>query len=177
MGKEVGGAFLVGPPLEPYSKRRRSPFARQVRDLLDHLSETISAGPGARLLPEYEERLQEILGLDNHRLAAIRAGDRQQLRAVRVRAANRLAAHQYRQTMERVKPYGGRVVLFMPGEGQDEMKSQVLEQWRSALSREPEIVPVPGTHANPIYGEGARLVGSQLRAEILRWQQPGESDR
>ena len=113
-GKEVGGVFLIGPPRQPVPKRRRRPLSRAGRKLMRHLDDTIAAGPGQRLLPAYEEQLLRYLNLDDDDLAALRAGDKQWLRIGRVALANNEASEHYRGLMRRWKPYGGRVVLFMP---------------------------------------------------------------
>ena len=177
-GKEVGGVFLIGPPCQPVPKRRGRPLSRATRKLMRHLDDTIAAGPGQRLLPAYEEQLLRQWHPGNvDAPAVLRTGDKQHLRAARIAVTNFWASIHYRGLMQRLKPYDGRVVLFMPRDDPAELRSETLEQWRSALRQEPEIVDVPGLHSMVVYEESARAVGAWLSAEIPRWQRDGGTVR
>jgi thioesterase domain-containing protein/aryl carrier-like protein len=173
-GKHVGGLFLIAPPhqrLQRRQKRRRRPFNRDERKFLRQLDKAIQAGPGQRLLPEYEERLLFMWDLDDDGKAAVRAGDKQKLRAGRVGITNHLAGIYYRGLMrDRLKPYDGRVVLFMPRDSSDtRMRQGTLDEWLPVLRQEPEIIDVPGAHKTVIY-DGAEAIGAWLRAQIIRWE-------
>jgi thioesterase domain-containing protein len=173
-GKQVGGLFLIAPPhqrLQRGQKRRRRPLNREERKFLHHLDKTIKAGPGQRLSPEYEEQLLFMWNLDDEGKAAVRAGDKQKLRAGRVGVTNHLAGFYYRGLMrDRLKPYDGRVVLFMPRDSADPRNRQgTLDEWLPALRQEPEIIYVPGEHKTVIY-DGAEVLGAWFRDEIIRWE-------
>jgi thioesterase domain-containing protein len=171
MGKQVGGVFLIGPPYSELPKRRRQPFDQATRKLLRNLDDAIGAQPGTRLLPRYEDQLLELWDLEEDGQAAVRAGDKQQLRMGRVALINHWAGIHHLNLMRRdLEPYDGRVVLFMPQDDDAGIQLMTAGQWRSALGREPELVPVPGQHKTVINGQGAAVVGAWLRAEIARWQ-------
>jgi thioesterase domain-containing protein/aryl carrier-like protein len=174
MGREMGGLFLIGPPVGPLPESRKRPLDRAERRLMREFDRAIAAGPGRRLGPEYEEqflRLCQTLRVtpSDERVAAVRAGDQQELRAVRVWLTDILALQHYRGLLYRnAKPYDGRVVLFMPTDDRPQARQATIERWRSVLPREPEIVDVPGTHATVAKREGARFIGAVLSAEIAR---------
>jgi amino acid adenylation domain-containing protein len=174
MGKSVGCVFLIGPPLQPLRKPSRRPFSRAQRELLRQLDATIDAEPGQRLLPGFEERFLEAWHPAEEARAAVRAGDKQQLRTGRIAVANSWAGTHYRSLMQyRLKPYDGRVVLFVPAAETADSRRMTLEQWRTVLRQEPEIVDVPGEHDTLIYGNGAEEIGARLNAEISSWQRSG----
>jgi thioesterase domain-containing protein/aryl carrier-like protein len=177
--RHAGGLFLIAPPhqrlgspLQRRGKRRRRPINRDERRFLRHLDKTIKAGPGQRLLPEYEEELLSMWNLDDEGKAAVRAGDKAKLRAGRIGIINYLAGIHYSGLMQfRLKPYDGRVVLFMPENTSDRMRQGTLGEWLAVLRQQPEIIDVPGEHRTVIY-DGAEDVGTWLRAEIIRWEPP-----
>jgi hypothetical protein len=112
--------------------------------------------------------------LDEEGAEAVRAGDKQRLRAGRVAAINYWAGVHYRGLMHHtLEPFDGRVVLFLPQDDPAKIKRRTLKQWLSTLRQEPEIVKVPGEHKTVIYGRAVAAVGAWLRAEISRWHQDG----
>jgi thioesterase domain-containing protein/aryl carrier-like protein len=178
LGKEVAGVFLIGPLAMSLPKRIRQPFNRATRKLLRHLDETINAEPGQRLSPSQEERLLQQFKHDDDLVAAVRAGDKHGLRALRAATINRLVYHHHWALMHRsLAPYPGRVVLFMPRDDTTEDQRQVVEQWKRVLRLQPEIVNVPGTHMKVVYGQGAAKIGTWLSNEIVRWRQRGGAAR
>ncbi|WP_219536842.1 alpha/beta fold hydrolase, partial [Nonomuraea guangzhouensis] len=170
-GLDVGGVFLVGPPL--HRVRRgidKARDTRQLRALMRRLDEVIAGEPGTLLAQADEELLLELWPAQGDLLADLRAGEKQALRVARVVAANSLAVLHHRGRRG-LKPYGGRVVLFVPQDDPEELQVRLLEQWRSTLREEPEIVYVPGTHEAVIRDEGAARVGARLRAEVARHEE------
>jgi amino acid adenylation domain-containing protein len=167
-GLDVAGVFVFGPPMHQargglgaiMDRKER----RRVRELLAHLDDTIGAPPGIPLDPAYEAQLLERWPVEGRQLAALRAGDKQALKLGRVLVTNVWASLQYRPA----KSYDGRVVLFMPRDDADEEQRATVEQWRSILRQEPEVVPVPGEHESVVHDEGAHTIGAWLRDEINR---------
>jgi thioesterase domain-containing protein len=137
---------------------------------LPHLDETINAEAGRLLSPKAEERLLRFRRHDDDIAVAVRAGDKHGLRVLRATIINWSAGSYYRNLLHnRLKPYDGRVVLFMPAKDHPQNRTRTLDLWRSVLRQEPETVDVPGTHATVVKEEGAETIGAWLSAEITRW--------
>jgi amino acid adenylation domain-containing protein len=169
MGKEMSAVLLIGPPIQTF----RRILDRDIRKLLRHLDDTVSGGPGKRLLPAYEEQLLQLGELDEDVITSLREGNKPRLRAARIALTNMLAGIHYRDLMNREEEqYDGRVVMFIPRDGKTEGRRQILEQWRSSLRLEPEVVDVPGQHKMLVHNEGAATIGARLAGEINRWQRP-----
>ena len=169
-GLEVGGVFLIGPPL--HRLRRgidKARDTRQLRGLMRRLDDVIAAEPGTRLSQSDEELLLELWAVKGDLLTDLRAGEKQALRVARVVAANSLAVLHHR-ARRGVKPYTGRVVLLVPEDDPKELQTGLLDQWRSSLAGTPEVQYVPGTHEAIIREEGAAHAGARLSEEITRLQ-------
>ncbi|MEU6432599.1 amino acid adenylation domain-containing protein, partial [Microbispora sp. NPDC046973] len=180
-GLEVGGVFLAGPPL--HGSRRGVDKARddrRLRTLMRHIDTAIAAPQGTRLTPAQEERLLQLWPAPGDLADGLRAGDKQALRVARVVVANSVAVLHHRGrglTGRGAKPYEGRVVLFVPQDDPQEIQVELLEQWRSMLRDEPEILYVPGTHEAVVRDEGAARVGARLREEIARCERARDTGR
>jgi amino acid adenylation domain-containing protein len=159
------GVFIVGPP--HYEAVFDDEEEERARSLIGELSAYIDAAPGATLDLSTVERL--LLGWDLYEQgeAAVRAGDRQWLRAGRVAVVNHWAGRRYGQRRP-ARPYDGPVTLFMPEHDPDDARGATLEQWRGLLAGEPEIVGLPAVHKEVIFGEPAAMVAARLGAEIDR---------
>jgi nonribosomal peptide synthetase DhbF len=178
IGKEVGGVFLIGPPSLQFDRRRRQPFSRAERKVLRDLDETINAEPGKRLHPANEKQLLGIHRIDDDAVAALRAGDKQRLRLARVAFINHWACVHYQGLMQRaLKPYEGRVVLFMPRDDPADAQRSALDLWRTVLSNEPESVDIPGQHETVVHGEAGAALGAWLSSEISGWRRREEEAR
>jgi amino acid adenylation domain-containing protein len=171
-GAEVGGVYLIAPPIGRYvrfSKSPRNRIRRADRRLLRNLNDAISAG-GRRLSRKDEMRLLRRGGPDEKIPAAAREGDEHALRIMRAVTINGLVCTNYSNLMRySLEPYDGRVVLFMPREDKAEKQHRTLRLWREALRQEPEIVDVPGAH-NTVLDDAAETIGTWFKAEIARWQ-------
>ena len=172
MGKEVAGAFLIGPPIQSSLKRRvaRRPSTRAERKVLRVIEKTIDAEPGTRLPSKVEVDLLR-RRQDDAIAAAIRAGDKDGLQAMRSMQIYKVAFRHYCALMcHRLEPFTGRVVLLVPRDDPPGENRVLLEQWRKMLGSEPEVVEVPGTHASVVRDEGAEAIGALLSSEITRWR-------
>jgi thioesterase domain-containing protein len=167
-GREVGGVFLLGPPVQPAPRRRWRPFATAERALLARLDETIAAGPDARLTRAEERKLLRSRQKGDDLSAALRAGDKQALRAIRASTVNEQVFTAYRGELERHDQFAGRVVLFMPQRDAPGTRRATIKQWTAFLRQDAEIVDTPGDHGTVVNGEGARVIGARLAAEIAR---------
>jgi thioesterase domain-containing protein/aryl carrier-like protein len=169
MGKAVAGVFLIGPPAH-----RPRTHTEQFRDwaagrILSRGRKGINAGSGQQRRSAIKKRLLQILerGDDDP------AGGNRRMRVGRVARTNAMAVTHYRALQRRrLRPYDGRVVLFMPRDDPAEMRRDCVDQWRSALLSEPEILEVPGHHETVVTNGGAETIGAWLSAEIARWQRP-----
>jgi amino acid adenylation domain-containing protein len=167
-GREVAGVFLAAPGIQPAIKRLRQPMSQADRTLLRHVDDVISAGPQARLSPADEKRLLKRRDQEGELAKSVLLGDKQGLRIMRAATINRLAYVYYGSLLHyRLKPYEGRVVLFMPGNDSADVRQHTLDQWRPAFGGEPEIVDVPGDHST-VLDDAAQEIGSRLSAEIAR---------
>jgi amino acid adenylation domain-containing protein len=168
LGADAADVFLVGPPLHRLVPRRmlrreRTAVARLVRQI----DKAIEGG--TPLPPEAESDLLASWNLDDEGVAAVKAGDAQQLRAGRVGVINALASVHYRMLLARRRVrHGGRVVLYLPEEDEPSMRDATLKQWFATISDQSEVVYAPGTHLTMVRGdEGARFLGGLLSAELV----------
>ncbi|MET7339474.1 amino acid adenylation domain-containing protein, partial [Nonomuraea sp. NPDC005650] len=171
-GLEVGGVYLVGPPLHRVAAgrvaRRKERSERDlVRDLIAQLDQAIAAGPGTRLAAGPQKRLLERWPVDGPLLEAVKAGDTEALRVGRMVITHLGAVLRHRAEPPSA-PYEGRVVLFIPQDDPADVRRKVVVQWRDELAAEPEIEYVPGEHATVVRGRGAEMLGTWLRSEIVR---------
>jgi thioesterase domain-containing protein/aryl carrier-like protein len=175
MGKEMAGVFLMAPALQPFSKDLpATAFDEAARELLNELNNVINAGPGERLSRPNEKRLLKYGVPGKEIKAGVKQGDKHALRVMRALVVNRAAYAYYGELQHRqLRPYAGRVVLLMPRDDPAKWYRKSLEQWRTALPREPEVVDVPGKHSTVFYDESARAIGAWLSAEITCWRQRG----
>jgi thioesterase domain-containing protein len=178
-GREVGGVFLIAPPYEePRSGRKLRSDRREARTYLKSLDDRIEAAsaprfPAREMLPLWDLNDDPLRGPDEDSDAPVGEVAKQRLKAERVNLVNLWAGHRYRAGRRRsAKPYEGRVVLFVPERDPDDEKRGVVDQWRRMLGREPEIVPVPGTHFSVIRGGGARAIAARLTSEVAAWRRP-----
>jgi thioesterase domain-containing protein len=166
-GLEVGGVYLIAAPYdERRSWRSRRAETRRAHKHLKDLgariaaAEKVAQGGGRELLPEWD------LNDDPLRDQPPTGGPGEILRwrAERVNLVNRWASLQHRA--RGVRPYDGRVVMFVPADDPEDVKQRTLAQWRAAFRDEPEVVAVPGTHHTVIRAAGARAIGARLRTEL-----------
>jgi hypothetical protein len=76
-----------------------------------------------------------------------------------------------------LKPYEGRVVLFMPRDDPADAQRSALDLWRTVLSNEPESVDIPGQHETVVHGEAGAALGAWLSSEISGWRRREEEAR
>ncbi|WP_344591679.1 non-ribosomal peptide synthase/polyketide synthase [Actinomadura vinacea] len=170
MGKEVGGVFLMAPALQPYAGTLpEKAFDEEARAILDDLNATISGPPDTRLAKANEKRLVKYGTPSKEIKVGVRKGDKHALRVMRSLAINRGAYAYYGELQHRgMRPYDGRVVLLIPAGDPSGWKRQTVENWRTGLQSEPEIIEVPGKHSSVFYKESARAIGTLLSAELDR---------
>jgi thioesterase domain-containing protein len=152
-GDTVGAVLVVAPPThELRDPAELSHQQAEIREVIDDLDSTPLRPETEKFLTERWVRGEDVLTADEHGR-----------RAARTELSNFLASLGYRAGLE---PYDGRVVLYLPDDDPAESEHRALTQWRSALSREPEIVRVPGRHLTVIHEAGAEAVGSHWDDEI-----------
>jgi thioesterase domain-containing protein/aryl carrier-like protein len=174
-GKEVGGVFLVAPGIQPAIKPPGQPMSRADRRLLRRVENAINAAPGTRLSPADEKRLLKRRDKEGGLAKAVRQGDKHGLRVMRAATINRLAYIYYGSLLHfRLRPYEGRVVVFMPARDSADARQHTLDQWRPALAADPQVVAVPGDHST-VLEDAAGELGSWLSTEIARWQPPNQA--
>jgi thioesterase domain-containing protein/aryl carrier-like protein len=173
LGHGEADVFLVGPPYHRVRsrmrmRRQRKPLLKLVRDIIRAIDDATPLRPGA------ERQLLEFWNLDDDGVAAVKAGDPQQLRAARIILINTLASLEYRMGLLRKRVrHDGRVVLFLPQEDSPQLKAGTLGQWRAVIPDTAEIIDAPGTHFTLIRGEeGPQAAGRWLRDELARRRRP-----
>ncbi|MFG1690408.1 amino acid adenylation domain-containing protein [Nonomuraea sp. NPDC049269] len=175
-GLEVGGVYLVGPPLHRVAAgrvaaRKEGKERDLVRDLLTQLDQVIAGGPGTRLAAGPQKRLLERWQVEGPLLEAVKAGDTEALRVGRMVITHLGAVLRHRADPP-LTPYEGRVVLFIPQDDPADVRRKVVVQWRDELAAEPEIEYVPGEHGTVVRGRGAEMLAIWLRSEIVRRSNP-----
>jgi thioesterase domain-containing protein len=172
LGREVAAVVLMAPALQPIAKQMPEViFDATARKLLDDLNATIDGPPDARLDPAQERRLRKYGTPDKEIKAGVKRGDKHALRIMRAVLINRWAYGYYGQALHRQqRSYHGRVVLMLPHHDPAAWYRKTVEQWRTALPREPEVVDVPAKHSTVLDGESAGVIGGWFSAEIEKWR-------
>jgi len=185
LGRQVAGVYLIAPPYEePRSYWKLRSERRAARAHLASLNQKIEAASSAvstaardkELLPLWDLNDDPLRDPDDHGGTPVGEAARQRLKAERINLVNVWAGNRYRAGLRRTaKPYDGRVTLFVPQQDPDGEQRGALDQWRRMLGREPEIVPVPGTHRSVIHGEGAKAIAARLTSEMANWRRPADA--
>jgi amino acid adenylation domain-containing protein len=177
MGRQVGAVLLLGPAFHRTGgKASKRDDEAGVREMLRELTVAIRAGSGTPLSKASVKRLQGYRAPDDEIKAGVAANDEHAFRIMRAVAANRRAYRAYGELFgSGLRPYEGRVILFMPAEDQPRIYRDTLDGWRTGLHQEPEVVDVPANHSKVLYGDSARLIGGRIGAEIAHWQRFGET--